>query len=237
MASADHRKGKKRRRPLAVWLVGAVGLALLVGVVLMLTGKKDTPKKAVSSVVQLKLLTPPPPPPPPPPPKPEEKVVEEKTPQPEMKVEELDTKPPSEDPPSDEPPGPPALDAVGEGAGDGFGLAGKPGGSGYGNGGGGGGTRFGWYYSKVHDRVLQAMERRNRLKDKKHDVTAQVWLDAAGRVERVKLVGSTGESDLDQMILDTLRSMAQIDEPPPGDMPQPVNVRLGARNRAIRFKG
>jgi TonB family protein len=232
------RKGQstsKRLHSAGAWLVGIGVVALFVFLAIeLIGGQKDRPRRAVPSVVQLKLITPPPPPPPPP--KPEEKVVEEKVPTPEMKVDEINERPPSETP-DDAPPGPPALDALGEGAGDGFGLAGKPGGSGYGGGGGGGGSRFGWYYGKVRDSVYQAIERRRRLKDQKLEVTAQVWLDGSGRVENVRLLNSTGKSDLDELIIESLRTMAQLDEAPPRDLPQPINVRLGARGRSLRFNG
>lgn len=226
-----------RRRTLVPVAVGAGVLALLgVGVYRLVSSDSAPPKARPPETVQIRLL--PPPPPPPPPPKPVEKVEEPvKVPTPQMKVEEIDRSPPSPEPKSDAPPGPPGLDAQGEGAGDGFGLAGRPGGSEFGGGGGGGGTRFGWYYGKVRDRVYDAIQRRQRLRDSATEVTAQLWLSPSGSIERVALLDTTGKRDLDQLYLDSLKSMAAIGEPPPADLPQPVHIRLGARGRSIKFDG
>lgn len=214
-------------------VLGVLALLALLGwgIYALVHSGGEQPRRIVPEVVQLKLIQPPPPPPPPPPP--EQKIEPPKEQTPQMKVEELQQTPPSPEPPSDAPPGPPALDAAGEGGSDGFGLGGKPGGAGYG-GGGGGGSRFGWYYSKVHDKVYAAMDRRKRLREQRLELTAQIWVEADGRISRVALLQPSGKSDIDDLVLEALRSIGRLDVPP-ADMPQPMNLRLGARNRGTRF--
>lgn len=148
---------------------------------------------------------------------------------PELKVEtpEPQRAPPAPGPKADAPPG---LDAQGEGAGDAFGLEGRPGGGDFGGeGGGGGGSRFGWYHGQIRDRILEAMQRRSKqLKQRAAGARLRVWIGSDGGLQRVELLSSSGDAALDALLLELSRSIRRLD-PPPADMPQPVNLQLGAR--------
>ena len=139
---------------------------------------------------------------------------------------------PLESPPEPEapqPPGPPALDAAGEGPGDAFGLAGRPGGSEYlGSGGGGGGSPFAYYAAMIQQRAQQAVEKQRKLRETKFKVTVQVWIAADGRPERVEIFKSTGNEEIDRLLEESLAAMPKLTEAPPKGMPQPVVLRVSA---------
>src|SRR5215470_1715179 len=112
----------QRRRYLVVIALGLVVSGLGAGAVALVRGfLNSAPPQSKKVVQEIKVIRPPPPPPdlpPPPPPPPEEKV---KIPDPQQKPDPT----PSNDPPPGDQLG---VDAAGEGAGDGFGLVGRPGG-------------------------------------------------------------------------------------------------------------
>lgn len=144
-------------------------------------------------------------------------------PQPELKDEPKE----APDKAADQPLG---LDQAGTGPGDGFNLAGRPGGSGLlGGGAGGGGSRFGWYAAKVQTSIEAAL--RNNHKTRKASIAGlrvRLWLGPTGSVTRVQLVSSTGNTDVDHAIESEVLRSVQF-EPPPPDMPLPIVMRIQAR--------
>ncbi|WP_051278431.1 energy transducer TonB family protein [Solimonas flava] len=203
---------------------GALVVIALIGSCVYLLGRGSAvPRKAEPQVVQMRVIELPPPPPPPPPP--ETRMVEEK-PQPQFteQAPQEQTTPQ----PSDEPPGPPALDVQGQGAADGFGLAGRPGGGDFVGGGGGGGSRFGWYSALLQGRISQALQKQRRLYDARWEIPALIWLDETGAVQRVELLESSGKPEIDRLIVSTIEAMPQLPQPPPKDMPQPIATRISA---------
>ena len=218
-----------------------VGLALLAAIgflaVKLLGGRSTSPK--VEQVTMIKLLPPPPPPPPPPTPPPkvqpqptvqpmiEQKQMIEPETKPEKPQEKRDEAPKSHD---KAPPGPLGLNAKGEGAGDAFGLVGRPGGNGlFGDGGGGGGSRWGWYAVQVQSRVEEALRKNPRTSVATLRVEVRIWPDNTGRVTRVQVSGSTGDPAVDTAIRDEVLTGLQLQEPPPAGMPLPIVMRLTAR--------
>jgi len=210
-------------------LAAAVGLAIK-----MLGGHSESPKGP--QITMIKLLPPPPTPPPTPPPevKPQptaQEMVEQK------QMMEPETKPEKEQK-RDEPPkahdkapaGPLGLNTKGEGAGDAFGLVGKPGGNGlFGDGGGGGGSRWGWYAGEVQARVQDALQKNQKTRSATLRVEVRIWPDTTGRVTRAELVGSTGDPALDAAVKGEVLTGLQLQEPPPAGMPLPIVMRLTAR--------
>lgn len=196
---------------IAVLLAGAFGIYHIVS--------GDSPKKRVLETVAIKLVPPPPPPPKEPPPEPPKMVEEQKIEQPVDK--------PMDSPKDEPPPGPLALDAKGEAGSDAFGLGGKIGGADYT--GGGGGTRFGHFAVMIQDRVSRSLHDDDKLGSEKFRATLRLWLSEAGKIERVQLLRTTGNSDIDSRIEQVIAAMPQLPESPPKDMPQPIVVRIGAR--------
>jgi periplasmic protein TonB len=136
-------------------------------------------------------------------------------------------------PPPPPPPGPDlGVDAAGSGSGDSFGLVGKPGGSDLiGGTGGGGGDRFAWYGALLRERITDAILRDEKLrKAQDYQRVISVWVSASGAVTRVELVGAAQFPELDEALRNVLRGLPALREGAPGDMPQPIRLRVSARS-------
>ncbi|MBA4261364.1 MAG: TonB-dependent receptor [Comamonadaceae bacterium] len=227
--------GQRLTRAAVMLLLLAAVLGLGYWLYKLVSDPAEKPRKR--AVQEITLHKPPPPPPPPktPPPPPPPRMDQEK-----IDVPKPDAQPdkPAEAPP----PGPDlAVDAAGSGSGDGFGLVGKPGGTdllatGIGGGGAGaGGDQFAWYSALVKERIQDAVEEAAR-RDKKLRAagnvqrTVHVWVGAGGTITRVELVGSGERPELDQSLRDALRNVAAVREAAPGNMPQPIRLRITTRS-------
>ncbi len=159
--------------------------------------------------------------------------------QPEPKPDEMIDQPPVQEDqppapaeaPPEEPPAGLGTNITGDGPGDSFGLSGsgngRIGGTGTGSGGGGGG-KWGAYAAQVQSQVASALrgDSETRLADLR--ITVKVWPDSSGRITRAQLVGSSGDPAMDRAIERVLTS-TRLSEPPPADMPSPINLRITAR--------
>jgi periplasmic protein TonB len=230
VVSGANRPIKERNSLLRYGAALAVVAVLFAGGVYLFLGHDDMPPPR--QVRELTIVNIAPPPPPPPPPPPEQKMIEQpKMAEPEIKQDKPVEKPkdePAKDAKNDEPPGPLALDAKAVGPGDLFNLAGKPGGSLYG-GGGGGGSRWGWYASIVQAQIEAALRANSRTSRAVLQLQVRLWADGTGRINRVQLVSSTGDAELDQIIRDDVLGSLTLREPPPKDMPMPMVTRVTAR--------
>ena len=190
---------------------------------------KSTAKKKLDMVMVMPVIPPPPPPPPPPPkeepPPPEEKEEEMIEQAPEEIAEKPDDKP--ADKPADEPLG----TAIGGGDGTGgLGLGSGGGGGGMiGGGGGKGGTKWGWYAGTVQSRIAEALRNHPLTRRAGFSNIVKVWADATGRITRVRLSSSTGDKAVDNAIENEVLNGLVLSEPPPDDLPMPINLRLSAR--------
>ena len=219
-------------------VVALAALAAIAGFAIRILGNHSAPTR-VEQMSMVKLL--PPPPPPTPPPTPPPKVEPQPTVQPmveQRQMMEPETKPEKpqkrdEAPKSHEKaPGPLGLNAKGEGAGDAFGLVGKPGGNGLlgdGDGAGGGGSRWGWYASEVQATIEEALRNNPHTRDASARIQIKIWPDKTGRITRVDLDGSTGDPVVDSAIKNEVLNGLQLQEPPPADLPLPIVLRLTAR--------
>ncbi len=216
----DHRQILRRRAIVAVLALLVVGAGY--GAYRWIATMSSGPSKHVMEVVTLKLIQPPPPPPPPPPPVP--------PPPPEAKMIEQPKETPDK-PKAAEAPQPLALDAKGGPGSDSFGLGGRPGGAPLigGGVGGGAGSKFGWYANLIQSEIQQVLQKDEKLGSSRYGITVAVWLSPSGRPERVKLLNTTGNHDIDQRIEQTLSAMPTLPQAPPQDMPQPVNLRIDSR--------
>lgn len=222
-------------------LAGAAGLlsvALIAGgAYLFVSGDDAPPPRRVQELTIVNIVPPPPPPPPPQEiqPQPEPEMIEQpQMEEPEIKQEdpqdEPDESPPDEANNDDEPPpGPLGLDQAAEGPGDQFNLAGKPGGRGILGGGGGGGSRWGWYATIVTQQIENALRSNEKTRHLVGQVQVRLWADGAGRVSRVQLVKSSGNTEIDAMISNQVLSGIMLREPPPADMPMPIVTRITGR--------
>ena len=168
------------------------------------------------------------PPPPPPPPK------EEKRPEPKPE----DNKPePQEQKPIEAPPEPQQLKMEGA-AGDGpsaFGAGSVNNeyrGGAIGAGGGTVGDRlaassYGNAVKRDIDNWLQRQAALRRAGD--YSLPILIWVRADGSVERVRLVGSSGDEGTDQTLREALDRFPGFRNPPPAGMPQPISLKLSNR--------
>jgi len=226
-----------QRHRFAVGFVACIAvLGAIVAIGTQILGNHGAPAR-VTQVTMIKLLPPPPTPPPTPPPQVQpqptvQQMIDQKQMmEPETKPEKSDQK--RDEPPKshDKAPGPLGLNAKGEGAGDAFGLVGKPGGNGLlgDGGGGGGGSRWGWYAGEVQSRVEDALQKNSRTRSAALRIEVRIWPDATGRVTRAELIGSTGDAALDAAIKGQVLTGLQLQEPPPAGMPLPIVMRLTER--------
>jgi periplasmic protein TonB len=214
-------------------IVGLVAILLCGAAAFWFMNKpKEKPRPKAATMVNITPVMPPPPPPPPPPPKPEEPE-----PEPEQEMEEEQAFEPevaSEAPPEpqDAAPEPIGTSITGDGPADGFGLSNKTGGGGMGGrigGIGGGGSKYGGYAAKVQSAVANAMRQNSTTRSAVMTVDVKIWADQLGRVTRAQLGRSTGNPDLDRAIREDVLGNLRLPEPPPAEMPMPINLRLTAR--------
>ena len=213
--------GKTFRRWRPALVVG-IGLLLVCALIWMAIKEFAVPDKGKKKRVipEISLVRPPPPPPPLPkklvePPKPEieEKIKPDPSPEPEKQAEAL--------PDSGIPEGPAGGMATDIQAGTGKGVIGE--------GGGEGGSRFAWYGALVKERIQEAVARDKKLREADYRIMVSVWINASGTVTRAELIGSTGDAEVDSGLKVALRNLAPLREGAPGDMPQPIKLRITAR--------
>lgn len=194
-------------------------IALGVAVILFLAGIVAVVRAVMSEappparVVQTVSLLPPPPPP----------QIEEKPPEPQIKEEVViaEPQPVEQDAAASADLG---VDADGTGSGDGFGLVGKKGGRDLLDGG-----PFGWYGSLLGADIQDSLAARKKLRQVKYSAMLDLWIDRTGRIEKVELVRTSGNRDLDAALRTAVAELGKVREPPPPEMPQPVRLQVTSR--------
>ncbi|OAG65687.1 TonB family protein [Xanthomonas floridensis] len=208
------------------WRKGAIVLAVLalLGWLLAVALRPSAPTMARSQPPRITHVTlPPPPPPPPPPPKPE---PEPPKPQPRMLDKPMAAPDPSPPKPSEAPPGDPLTAAAGPGDNP-FGLQAGTGGGTRIGGGGGGGSPFAAYAASVQRAVQLLLQRDEKTRKGRYRATVAVWLNSDGSIARTQIVASAGKPELDAAIARALQNQP-LPQPPPADLPQPIQLRIGA---------
>ncbi len=217
----DYRSRPSFARGIALSLLGLATLALIWWFISWLrSDSAQQPRRTVQQVTVLR------PPPPPPPPKPEEKPPEPPKVQDEVKI---DTPRPADEPKSESqapPPGPLGIDAQGTGAGDGFGLAGRPGGRDVTLGGGGGGLSHSMFANGAARHIAQELARIDQLRNVEYRIEVQIWFARDGRIERYEVVNGLNDQTIAALIRDGLSRMAALRTPVPDGLPQPLRVRV-----------
>ena len=212
-----------RRMPV---LLGIAFSLLIVVAVYFLQDIFKKPPQTKKVVQQITMIQPPPPPPP-----------EQKPPEPEVQEEKIEEPQPEQEPEptpeqADEPPAAElGLDADGAAGSDAFGLAAHKGGRSIL--GGGGGNAIIWYGGQIKRQLedsLQTLLADTPAAKSSYTVEIDVWVDAAGHIQRSELAAGSGKTDVDQAILGALPKIkAGIGKAPPENMPQPIKIRLTAR--------
>jgi protein TonB len=204
--------------PVAVISLTVIAAVGLVGW-LVFSSIGDPAGATKKPIQQVQIIRPPPPPPTPPPPPPE--------------AEEVDVPEPEEpEPEAAEPDQPPigeqlGLDAEGVAGGDGFGLLGRKGGRDLL--GTGGGDQFAWYGQVLKSDLIDKLAEIRDIRRDRYSVEVRLWLSPDGRIERFKVLTSTGDKELDRDLVAALKSLDRVSELPPADLPQPVRLRIISR--------
>jgi protein TonB len=213
-------------------LGGFLVLLALGWLVYSMVGGKPKPTKAAPKI-SLIPMTPPPPPPPP---------KEEKKPEPPKEQKEVKEMPAA---PKDAPPAPPSQELKMDGpAGDGPSAfsAGKITSDDISNVGKapavapaavpatGLFSPFGGYANQLKSEVQRLLQRNKDLRTQSYRIEVRIWLGKDGSLQRHELVGSTGDTELDALISQTLAATKAFSQPP-DRMPQPIRLRINTANR------
>jgi periplasmic protein TonB len=208
---------RKKRRYVPIALLGLSVTLIGAGTFAMMRSFLNSPAGAPKQVIQeIHLMRPPPPPPdlPPPPPPPPEEKVEVQQPKPEPTQ--------SNDPPPGQQLG---LDADASSGGDAFGLLANKGGRdllGHGN-------AYVWYAGLLKDQILSQLNENSAARRGDYSLVVQVWVRSDGTIDRVHVAQGSGDRARDQAIEQTLSRMSRLNQAPPADMPEPINLRIVSR--------
>ena len=207
--------------------IGIAGVVVVIGGVLvagpMLTN--TAPKRPAASMV-VPVLTPPPATPPPPPP-PQQKIEEKAE-----EVNQVDDTAQKDDAP------PAPVDASvstgikGSGA-DSFNLSNRSK-KNFLEGGDGQPKRkhgkYDWYFAQVQRTLRETLLGDRRTRSADFVVEVRIWPDKNGRVEKAKIVGTTGSKSVDAALASEILPGLQLQEPPPAGMKLPITLRFTARH-------
>jgi len=221
----DPEQGMRRFvRPAIIVLAGLGAAALIWHFANDMAGIKRTEVSPVTTIIPL--------PPPPPPPKvkpPPEKIQEDvKTP---VDKPSVAPKPAEAPKPSDNQPKQMTMNAPAQAGSDNFNLAA---GDGRGMAGSGGVGRFGnaSYAQYMVYTLQQAIEKDKRVQDAggvRFSGSLNLWMEASGRISKVTIAQSTGDSKLDEAVLGAVETLGKVDEAPPPATVYPVLVKLQGR--------
>jgi hypothetical protein len=206
------------------WLPIAGGAAIVLflsgGVFGLISLMSGTAPPQQPLIQQISIVQPPPPPPPPKteePPEPEMQDVNIEEPEPESLAEQDNL-----DDLLDDALG---LDAEGTAGGDAFGLQGKKGGRGL-----VGSDPNAWYAGVLQRDIQAALSGDDAVRKGNYSVIVRIWLDDEGFIEDSELLGSTNDAALDDALKRVLSSRLRISQAPPGDLPQPIRLRISSRS-------
>ena len=131
------------------------------------------------------------------------------------------------------------LDAEGSAGGDNFGLVGKKGGRSLLSGGGDGMgklslmSKFGWYNqiveTEIRKKVMKYLDDRGGIPRGKLQAVVRVSLDDGGAVIQYKIIGSSGNHQMDEAVAESLKGV-RISEAPPEGMPRTMNIRVTSQS-------
>jgi len=81
---------------------------------------------------------------------------------------------------------------------------------------------------KVQNTIAESLRQNAGTRNAAFSIKVLVWADANGRITRARPVGSSGNPTVDQALKNQVFAGLQLPEPPPADMPMPINMRISA---------
>lgn len=231
-SASIHMTGNSQRSFMRVWgtriAIVAGLLLILYGIGLGLKGLFSSHAPHKKPVTNIKILPDTPPPPPPPP-------KESPREQPKEQPKEMKVEPPK---PQEAPPVPAEALKMEGAAGDGSSpfAAGtvnndyKGGDVGTKIGGRKSAYQFAFYTDQIKTLIEETLAKDKQLANGQYRVVIRIWLKPDGRIEKIELGSSSGDAATDELIKAVLATMPPLSERPPEDMPQPVKLRITAKN-------
>jgi len=211
-------------------IIGGLLAIVVAGGVVSFLSKPTAPARPMAKKSEMISITLPPPPPPPPkpePPKPEppkDQMVEQAPVDKDEPPEETAAADPQDD----------GLSTNNIGNGPDMGLrAGTGNGSRNRIGGGRRGGKWDSFAVKVQNTIAETLRHHADTRSAAFSLKVLVWADANGRITRATPVGSSGDPAVDQAIKGQVLAGLQLPEPPPADMPMPINMRISARKGSL----
>ena len=126
------------------------------------------------------------------------------------------------------------VDGEGGAGSDGFGLVGKKGGRSILAGGPGGGkasllSKFSGYTqivtSEIRKKVMKRLDGEGGIPKGKLQTVVRVSVDGDGRITDHRIIGSSGNTRMDEAVIQSLHSL-RISEPPPEGMPRTMTIKI-----------
>jgi protein TonB len=119
------------------------------------------------------------------------------------------------------------LDAEGVAGADGFGLLGRKGGRDLL--GAGSSDQYSWYGQVLKSDLIDKLAEIRDIRRDRYSVVVRLWLAPDGRIQKFKVMNSTGDTELDRDLVAALKSLDRVSETPPDGLPQPVRLRIVSR--------
>ena len=84
------------------------------------------------------------------------------------------------------------------------------------------------YAVSVQNTIAETLRHNSGVRHATFSLQVRVWADPNGRITRASLMGSSGDATVDNAIKNNALTGLQLPEPPPADMPMPINMRISA---------
>ncbi len=92
-----------------------------------------------------------------------------------------------------------------------------------------GGAKYNWYAGLIKNQIENALEKDKKLTEGQYKLVVSVWVRANGDIEKLEVLQSDANAEIDQAVKSALGAMTSIHEAPPEGMPQPIKLRITAR--------
>ena len=87
-------------------------------------------------------------------------------------------------------------------------------------------NQFTNYASGLKGEVQRHLARRKELRQKSYRVELQLWVERDGRVSRYEIIGSSGDTEIDETLRQSMAELSNFSIVPPDQMPQPIRLSL-----------
>ena len=82
------------------------------------------------------------------------------------------------------------------------------------------------YATAIKGELQRSLARNKELRQRAYRIDVQLWVGRDGVLSRFELIGSSGDTEVDDLIRQSLGSQGSFSQVPPERMPQPIRLRL-----------